>query len=660
MTEQFHSDISSSTSAAARQPRSSRLRYLKFVGDYKARRLDDISEGKNGEEKSEEKKAEKEQSKGLAAFGLKKGKRREYLREYMAWLWPYRFAVVTLAILALMTAGLEMAEPLFMRFIVDRVLLNTGLEAATRLAYLQMAGAFFLVVVIVSHGIGVVKDYRQRILNIRVMLSLRKSLFDRLVHLPLSRLWDMKTGGILSRLSGDVDTTTGLLQMAIVSPAISILRLAIAVGILFTLNARLAFMALAIIPGAMLMSFVFARRIRPIYRAVRKDVEVIDGRVGETFSGIRVVRAFGREMRETFEYLAGRHTVLRKELFAHRRELVLWTSWGLLVSGVNVVIVWYGGYLNLVGRASVGDIMAFQWYTFLLLNPVWNIVNSFSELQRSLAAMERVFEVLAMGVDMPDKPNAVDAPAVVEEIRMENVEFEYREGRPVVCDFNVFVPGGSVVALVGRSGAGKTTVTDLVARFHDPTRGRIVLNGTDIRDFRLRSYRDLLAIVQQDVFLFDGSVRDNIAYGRHSASDEEVIDAAMRANAHEFIDRLPEKYNTFIGERGVKLSGGQQQRLAIARAILAKPQILILDEATSNLDTESEQLIQASMATLLSGRTTFVIAHRLSTIRRADLILLMEDGRIIERGTHQELMSAGGVYYDMVVRQMTSDEQTVG
>ena len=344
----------------------------------------------------------------------------------------------------------------------------------------------------------------------------------------------------------------------------------------------------------------------------------IDGRVGETFSGIRVVRAFGREMRELLEYMVGRHTVLRKELFAHRRELILWTSWGLLVSGVNVVIVWYGGYLNVVGRASIGDIMAFQWYTFLLLNPVWNIVNSFSELQRSLAAMERVFEVLAMEEDMPDRPDAHDAPDEVHEIRFDNVEFEYREGRPVVRDFNVVVPGGSVIALVGRSGAGKTTVTDLVSRFHDPTKGRILLNGFDIREFRLRTYRDLLAIVQQDVFLFDGSVRDNIAYGRHDATDEDVEDAARRANAHEFIVRLPEGYETFIGERGVKLSGGQQQRLAIARAILASPQILILDEATSNLDTESEQLIQASMAALLAGRTTFVIAHRLSTIRRAE------------------------------------------
>jgi ATP-binding cassette, subfamily B, bacterial len=630
------------------RPRSSRQRYGRFVQDYRAGRIDEVLEAA-GKTPSLDGKAAP-----VATPAIKperKSKRRAYFREYIRWLWPYRFGVAFLFFLALIRAGMEMIEPLFMRRIIDGVLLNRTLDAVGKLNRLHITGALFVALIISSNLIGVLRDYRQRLLNAKVMLSLRRSLFERLLHLPLPKLWDMKTGGILSRLSGDVDTTTGLLQMAIVSPTISIIRLVIAVIVLFSLNWRLAITALAIIPGVMLMSFAQSRRIRPIYRSLRKDAEVIDGRVGETFSGIRVVRAFRRETRELLDYMRGRHTVLRKELFAHRREMMVWTSWGLLLGGVNVVITWYGGYLYLQGRASIGDIMAFQWYTFLILNPVWSIVNSFSELQRSLAATERVFEVLEMENDKPDRPDARPAPRIVEEIEFDDVEFEYREGIPVVRDFNVRVPGGSVVALVGRSGAGKTTVTDLVARFHDPSKGNILLNGSDIREFRLATYRRLLAIVQQDVFLFDGSVRDNIAYGRHDATDEEIEDAARRANAHEFIDRLPERYETFIGERGVKLSGGQCQRLAIARAVLARPQILILDEATSNLDTESEQLIQASMAELLAGRTTFVIAHRLSTVRRADLILLLEDGRVIERGTHDELMTARGSYYEMVMRQ---------
>jgi ATP-binding cassette, subfamily B, bacterial len=637
--------------------RTSRGRYRQFVEDYKHRRLDDLEEGKGNGTKPPDPKTPESKPESKRE---KRTRQRKYMREYLRWLRPHRYAVGMLFVLALLAAGLEMIEPLFMRYIIDRVLLQTGLDNATRLQRLHLAGGLFVAAVVLTRFVETLKDYRQRLVNVRLMLTLRQSLFDRFLHLPLPKLWDMKTGGILSRLTGDVDTTTGLLQMAIMSPAISVIRLLFAVVLLMTLNWRLALTALAIIPGVMLMSFIFSKRVRPIYRVVRKDVELIDGRVGETFSGIRVVRAFGRELRELLDYMLGRHTVLRKEMFAQRREMVLWTSWGLLLGAVNVVIVWYGGYLNIMGGASIGDIMAFQWYTFLLLNPVWNIVNSFSELQRSLAAMERVFEILEMAPDKPDKPDASDAPNIVREIRFENVEFEYREGQPVVRDFSINVPGGSVVALVGRSGAGKTTVTDLVARFHDPTRGRILVNGTDIRDFRLRTYRDLLAIVQQDVFLFDGSVRDNIAYGRSDATFAEVEDAARRANAHEFIIKLPQQYDTYIGERGVKLSGGQCQRLAIARAILASPQILILDEATSNLDTESEQLIQASMATLLAGRTTFVIAHRLSTIRRAQLILLMENGQVIERGTHEELMAARGTYHEMVRRQMESHSQEDG
>jgi ATP-binding cassette subfamily B protein/subfamily B ATP-binding cassette protein MsbA len=634
------------------RPHSSRQRYRKFVEDYRRRRLDELNEDHKRLSKPEAGSRKPEEAPAEA-----RGERRRYVREYLRWLRPHRFAVGGFILLALAVAGLQMIEPLFLRSIVDKVLLNKDLTDAERLLRLNLTGALFVAVIIASNLVGALKDYRQRLLNTRVMLALRRALFERMLNLPLPRLWEMKTGGILSRLTGDIDTTSGLLQTAIVSPLLSVVRLSVAIVILMALNWRLALTAIAIVPGIMLISFIQAKRIRPIYRSLRKDAEIIDGRVGETFSGIRVVRAFRREVRELLEYMSGRHTMLRKELFAQRREMVIWTSWGLLMGSVNVVIVWYGGYLHIKGGASIGDIMAFQWYTFLLLNPVWNIVNSLSELQRSLAAMERVFEVLGMPADKPDRPDATDAPRAVKEIRFENVEFEYRAGMPVVRDFSVTVPSGSVVALVGRSGAGKTTVTDLVARFHDPTIGRILLNGTDIRDFRLTTYRDLLAIVQQDVFLFDGSVRDNIAYGRHDATDADVEDAAHRANAHEFIVKLPEGYETFIGERGVTLSGGQQQRLAIARAILKAPQILVLDEATSNLDTESEQLIQGSMAGLLAGRTTFVIAHRLSTVRRADLILLMEDGRVVERGGHAELMEGRGVYYRMVMRQMESNRE---
>src|SRR5437773_3635787 len=288
------------TREAMSQARSSRQRYRGFVQDYKQRRLDDAAEPGDSPRPA-------------------RGERRAYVREYLRWLRPYRYAALALLVLALLTTGLQMVEPLFMRFIIDRVLLKTGLDTATRLARLQLAGAAFVAVVVLANVIDALRDYRQRLLNVRVMMSLRRSLFERLLHLPLPRLWDMKTGGILSRLSGDVETTTGLLQMAIVSPAISVIRLVIAIGILLALNWQLAVTALAIIPGVMVLSLIFTRLILPIYRSVRKDVEIVDGRVGETFSGIRVVRAFRQEIQELISFMLGRHTVLRKELFAHRQ-----------------------------------------------------------------------------------------------------------------------------------------------------------------------------------------------------------------------------------------------------------------------------------------------------------------------------------------------------
>jgi ATP-binding cassette subfamily B protein/subfamily B ATP-binding cassette protein MsbA len=268
--------------------------------------------------------------------------------------------------------------------------------------------------------------------------------------------------------------------------------------------------------------------------------------------------------------------------------------------------------------------------------------------------MERVFEVLETPADKPDVPDAIPAPSEVQEIEFRDVSFAYENNNLVLENFQLRVRGGSVIALVGKSGAGKTTVTDLLARFHDPTSGQILLNGLDLRKLTLRSYRNLLGVVQQDVFLFDGTVRENIAYAERQATLNDVISAAKRAHAHEFIDKLPRGYDTIIGERGVKLSGGQRQRLSIARALLADPRILILDEATSNLDTESEQLIQQSLEELLKDRTTFVIAHRLSTVAHADQIVVLELGRMVELGTHEELIRRKGVYAEMVERQQNA------
>ena len=431
----------------------------------------------------------------------------------------------------------------------------------------------------------------------------------------------------------------------------AVLRVVLTVSLLLYLSWRLAVAALILLPPIAVASFLWSRRVRPIYRAAQQDRTTVDGGVSETFGGIRVVRAFRREPAERRAYAVGHHTIIRRGLRAQRLELALEAVWGVLIPATSLLVVWYGARLVMAGHGKVGDIIAFQIYAVLLLQPVWMIVQSISSTQRSLAAMERVFDVLAMPSDKPDATDAVDAPPVVREVRLDRVGFEYRPGTAVLQNVSLTVPGGSTVALVGPSGAGKTTLTDLIARFHDPTSGAILLNGTDLRRLRLSTFRTLLATVPQETFLFDGSVADNVAYGRRGATRAEVADAARRANAEEFIVDLPEGYDTLIGERGFKLSGGQRQRISIARAILADPQILILDEATSNLDTHSEQLIQASLAELFVGRTTFVIAHRLSTIASADLIVAMEQGRVREVGSHEQLMDLRGFYFDMVERQ---------
>ncbi len=579
---------------------------------------------------------------------------RQLPRRYVAWVRPHAWPLARVVALSLVGIGIDMVWPLASAYLIDRVILGGELSADQKVTLiLQVAGAMVLLFGL-GTALGWVRSSALQILSSRFSFQLRQRLFHRVQRLPLSELDEMTTGGILSRLSTDVDATAGLLQQALISPLLALLRLLVTVSIVFTLNATMAAVLLLVLPPVMLVQLRYSRRLRPIWRSLSQDRQDIDGRVSEGLLGVRVVRAFRRERLEELAYTQGHHTVMRKQLLATQMQRGIASIWELLLPLAQLVIVGFGGYLVIQGKTSVGVLVAFQAYLWRVFDPILQIANSISGTQRGLAALDRVCEVLDKPAELPDMPGALPAPRHVESLSFEHVSFAYGQGGPVINDFTLHVKGGMVVALVGPSGAGKTTLTDLLARFRDPTEGCLRVNGIDLRQLQLQSYRSLIGVVAQDVFLFDGSVADNIAYGARHASREQIMAAARKAHAHEFIERLPDGYDSVIGERGVKLSGGQRQRLSIARALLADPQILILDEATSNLDSESEQLIQESLRQLFARRTTFVIAHRLSTVVDADMIVVLERGRALEVGTHTELMERRGTYHAMVQRQWRS------
>jgi len=577
--------------------------------------------------------------------------RKGYLKRYRAFLWPHKKTFAFIFVLALISAGLSMIPPLATRYIIDTILPSKSLSVDAKWRQILIVCGGVCGLLLIMQTCDTIRNYTMSVLNAKVIFKVRQQLFDRLIRLPLGKLSELKSGGITSRLSQDTDKVTGMVQQAVITPAVAGMRVVLTVAVITFISWPLAVPAGLMLPPIVLVNLIWIKKVRPIYRAMAEARADIDARITETFGGIRVVRAFRRERKERREYAVTHHTIIRKNLLAERLRLVVSAGWGLLIPAISLAIVGFGSYLVIHGKGTIGDIIAFQMYAFMLLSPVSQIVFAMSSTQQALAAMERVFDAMSWPEEKPDRPDAIAAPTPIAEITFENVGFEYQEGRPVLHEIDLTIPAGSTVALVGPSGGGKTTLTDLVARFYDPTSGAIRIDGVDLRDITLQSYRAKLATVPQEVFLFDGSVRDNIAYGRRQAEDDAIIDAARRANAHDFILNLAEEYDTLIGERGVKLSGGQRQRISIARAILADPEILILDEATSNLDTESEQLIQAAMKDLLADRTTFVIAHRLSTITHADLIVVLDAGRIVQLGTHAQLMGEDALYRYMVERQ---------
>lgn len=491
----------------------------------------------------------------------------------------------------------------------------------------------------------------------QVQARLRRQVMEHLLRLPLHRVTQLKSGGATSILREDAGGIADLVFSMLYNPWQAIIQLLGSLVILVWVDWRLMAGAVLLLPAVYFSHRTWIRRIRPLYRDIRNQRQSIDGSTTETFSGIRVVRTFARTKAERNRYAYGNHLLVRQQLFVWWVTRLIEIIWEVLIPLASTALLVYGGWQILQSRLTLGDLMMFLVYLAMLLGPIATIAGTAVQLQNNLAGLDRVLDLMEQAEEMPDRDGAlrVERDQVHAHLELKGVTFRYPEtDREVLASVDLDIPAGSVVALVGRSGAGKTTLCNLVARFYDPSEGCVLLDGRDLRDIQLQSYRNLLGIVEQDVFLFDGTIAENIGYGRKQASLEQIQEAAKLAAADGFIRELPQGYASLIGERGVKLSGGQRQRLAIARAILADPRILILDEATSNLDSENEKAIQESLKVLMKNRTSIVIAHRLSTIMHADLIVVLDGGRIVETGKHHELLERSGLYRTMVELQTSS------
>ncbi len=498
----------------------------------------------------------------------------------------------------------------------------------------------------------------------RVQVSVRKKVFEHAVRLPLHRVYDLKSGGVTSILREDAGGVADLIFSMMYNPWRAIIQLFGSLIILACVDWKLLIGSLALLPTVWLTHRTWIARIRPIFRDIRTTRTQMDSHATEAFGGMRIVRSFSRQQSEAATFTRNGHLMARQEIYAWWWSRGIDFAWSVLIPFASAMLLYWGGHrvlsdldklkaglITQKDALTVGDLVMFLSYLAALLAPIAALAGSATALQNSLSGLDRILDLINEPLEMPSKPGAieVDRDVAAGRITLRDVSFTYNNAPvPVLHSINLDVQPGEMIALVGPSGAGKTTLCNLIARFYDPTSGAILLDGTDLRDITADSYRRLLGIVEQDTFLFDGTIAQNIAYGRRGARMQQIENAAQLANAHEFIVKLPDGYDSLIGERGVKLSGGQRQRLTIARALLADPRILILDEATSNLDTESERLIQGSLQNLMSGRTSFVIAHRLSTIANASRILVLENGRVVEQGRHEELMAASGRYREMV------------
>ncbi len=568
------------------------------------------------------------------------------IKRYLQFVKPYKYRIFATIIVGIIKFGIPMLIPLLIKYAIDGVINNHALTTDEKVHHLTIAiGIALFIFVIVRPPIEFIRQYLAQWTSNKILYDIRKKLYNHLQALSARFYTNNQVGQVISRVINDVEQTKDFILTGLMNIWLDFITIIIALSIMFFLDVKLTLAALFIFPFYILTVYVFFGRLRKLTRERSQALAEVQGFLHERVQGISVVKSFAIEDNEAKNFDKKNTNFLTRALKHTRWNAYSFAAINTVTDIGPIIVIGVGAYLAISGSITVGTLAAFVGYLELLFGPLRRLVASFTTLTQSFASMDRVFQLIDEDYDIKNGVGAQPIEIKQGRIDIDHVSFQYNDNEaPILKDINLSIEKGETVAFVGMSGGGKSTLINLIPRFYDVTSGQILIDGHNIKDFLTGSLRNQIGLVQQDNILFSDTVKENILLGRPTATDEEVVEAAKMANAHDFIMNLPQGYDTEVGERGVKLSGGQKQRLSIARIFLNNPPILILDEATSALDLESESIIQEALDVLSKDRTTLIVAHRLSTITHADKIVVIENGHIVETGTHRELIAKQGAY----------------
>lgn len=568
------------------------------------------------------------------------------IKRYLQFVKPYKYRIFATIIVGIIKFGIPMLIPLLIKYAIDGVINNHALTTDEKVHHLTIAiGIALFIFVIVRPPIEFIRQYLAQWTSNKILYDIRKKLYNHLQALSARFYANNQVGQVISRVINDVEQTKDFILTGLMNIWLDCITIIIALSIMFFLDVKLTLAALFIFPFYILTVYVFFGRLRKLTRERSQALAEVQGFLHERVQGISVVKSFAIEDNEAKNFDKKNTNFLTRALKHTRWNAYSFAAINTVTDIGPIIVIGVGAYLAISGSITVGTLAAFVGYLELLFGPLRRLVASFTTLTQSFASMDRVFQLIDEDYDIKNGVGAQPIEIKQGRIDIDHVSFQYNDNEaPILKDINLSIEKGETVAFVGMSGGGKSTLINLIPRFYDVTSGQILIDGHHIKDFLTGSLRNQIGLVQQDNILFSDTVKENILLGRPTATDEEVVEAAKMANAHDFIMNLPQGYDTEVGERGVKLSGGQKQRLSIARIFLNNPPILILDEATSALDLESESIIQEALDVLSKDRTTLIVAHRLSTITHADKIVVIENGHIVETGTHRELIAKQGAY----------------